>query len=219
VKTRLPPLKVIVGVIVGSAIVVYAYLGPIVLADAGVVTDNKKLIDTTETGVTDLRDRLHEASVSYGNHTCKTWTGVRWWCGLRSWLWVGRYHGKLTGADGPTYRACIWAHPHADKKGKSLPVRIVWPSIEFGSAFHGEAGLLDTPVTGGPARMSVRINNERPIRVHIPSGSHHRPHERKWNEWNLNTEHIKGKVGRLSFEITAPKHNWRHVCFTAFMSE
>lgn len=158
-----------------------------------------------------LVDQLERATVSYGDHRCEQWTGNRWDCGLKAWLWVGRYPGQATTHKGPERRTCIYAHPKTEND-KPVPLTVDFGDVAPGTAFFGEAALLDVPRTGGPASIKVMVDGRQRTVVRLTD-----EHGRKWVPWRVET--ANAKPVRLAFEITARKADWRQVCFTAFIEK
>ncbi len=155
----------------------------------------------------DLRTYLSTATVHQGARQCTAWTGNRWICGPKPWLWVGSYRGRVSAPQGPKWRSCIWAHPTA-KSRKAVPLRITLPGVELQRELFGEVALLDVPRSGEPVDFEVAIDGKR---VHRNTLRDDRG-PRDWRQWTARTP---GGRHDVTFTVSTRKPDWRHVCFTA----
>lgn len=160
----------------------------------------------------DLRDHLVTATVGYGEAGCTRWTGNRWECGLKPWLWVGRYQGTATRDGRASSRPCIWAHAESDG-GKAVPLKIRFEHLPLGNVVRGEVALLDTPRSGGPVEFSVSIDGQRGVRMRLTDDKN----QRYWRDYRIDTRPLRGRRVPIEFQITAKNASWRQVCFTGFL--
>ena len=213
-------VRLAIGVFLGVAFLVYAFIGPLLTeASTQKVGPSYELTDSDSLPVDlvlDLRERLSEATVRYGDHECERWTGNRWDCDLEPWLWVGKHQGRVSTPTGPQWRPCIWAHAEA-RNGRALPLSITWNDVEWVGSLLGEVALLDTPVPGGPAQFRVLIDGKQRASVHVTNAANRRDHERRWKAWSVGDHSLRSTPHEVTIEITASDGSWRQLCFSARM--
>ncbi|MBT9554784.1 MAG: hypothetical protein IV100_02090 [Myxococcales bacterium] len=163
---------------------------------------------TLQDGTVSLLDRLPEARVAWGDHSGR-YTGVRWVSGLEDWLWVGPHAGLVTTDRGPEWRWCLWSHL---PKGSAVPtpLTITFPVPAGVGRLHGEAAVLDTPRDGADVNFEVSAGEKR-----IAHTLRDARGENRWLPYELL---VPGEATELRFRLTATNADWRHVCFTAFLS-
>ncbi len=204
-------IRAVAGVLMGSAIVLYAYIAPAISTRGGSVVDAPA--GPTSGADLDFARLLSKAHVAHGVAKCEEWTGNRWTCGLEPWVWVGRYRGRVTTDDGPQWRSCIWAHPHTSDKRQS-PLEITFEDVELTGDLFGEAALLDAPKSGAPVELDVFAADKRLRRLRLND----KRGRRRWYEWRAQPGKLQGTRQDIRFVISTRSDSWRHVCFTAFMA-
>jgi hypothetical protein len=165
-------------------------------------------VPNTPPGSTSLIDRLSDARVTWGDRSGR-YTGVRWVSGLEDWLWVGPHAGLVTTDRGPEWRWCVWSH--LPKGGVvPTPLTIVFPVSAGMGRLHGEAAILDTPRDGADVTFEVSAGEKRVAHTLRDARG-----ENRWLPYELT---VPDGATELRFHLTASNADWRHVCFTAFVS-
>jgi hypothetical protein len=210
-------VRMATGVILGVAFLVIAFVAPL-LTEAS--THSAKRTNAPDASASragfDLREHLSEATVRYGEHECKRWTGNRWDCDLEPWLWVGKHQGRVSTPTGPEWRPCIWAHAEAHN-GRAVPLSITWNDLQWVGSLTGEVAILDTPVPGGSAQFRVLIDGKQRTSVRVSNAANRRDHERRWKPWSVGEKSPGNSLHEVTIEITASDGSWRQVCFSARM--
>lgn len=155
-----------------------------------------------------LLDRLSDARVTWGDRSGR-YTGVRWVSGLEDWLWVGPHAGLVTTDRGPEWRWCLWSHLPKGGAAPS-PLTIVFPVTAGMGRLYGEAAILDTPRDGADVTFEVSAGERRVAHTLRDARG-----ENRWLPYELM---VPSGATELHFRLTAPNADWRHVCFTAFVS-
>ena len=155
-----------------------------------------------------LLDRLGEARVSWGDHSGR-YTGLRWISGLQDWLWVGPHAGLVTTDRGPEWRWCLWSHLPKGGPGPT-PLTITFPAAPGGGLLHGEAAILDSPRDGADVTFEVIAGDKRV--------AHTLGDVRGENRWQAYELALPDVDAEPTFRLTSANADWRHACFTAFIS-
>ena len=203
----------VLGGCVGVGFLLYSYCAPFCFETYGDGYSTGSELTAVQ-GI-DLRTRLAEATVKFGDTECERWTGNRWDCERQPWLWVGTHQGRLTTPTGPEWRRCIWAHAHASNEHDET-LKVAWSSLEWDGPLHGEVGILDTAAPGGDALFRVLVDGRQRASSRITNARVRRDYERRWRPWSVPAKRLKKGPRTVTFEITASDGAWRQVCFTAF---
>ena len=152
-----------------------------------------------------LPDRLATATVSSGERACARDARGDFRCPAPPFVVVAREVREVDFLPRP----CLCAHPSPELGG---PLTITFPAVPLGRALRGHTGIAGEAALPGEAavRLTVKIEGQ-------DAGAAEEPPTRPgWHTFQLDTARYAGRVGAVTFTVTAASVDGRHLCFDAY---
>ncbi len=157
----------------------------------------------------DLLDRLDRAVVTVGAgegaRTCAAWRADRWFCGPKSWNYVGPQEIEVEGKR----QTCLWLHPM--EGGEAL--RVAFSDLPPGGTLRGRFALSDEAAAtagGAEIRFKVEVDGEVTVeRIH--------PNRPGWSSFRVDLN--RPAPVEVAFVVSADHTGRRHFCLTAALEK
>jgi len=152
-----------------------------------------------------LPDLLATATVSIGGRSCARGARGRFRCPAPPSVVVAREVREVDSLPRP----CLCARPPPEP---GTPLTIAFPAVPLGRALRGHTGIAGEAALAGAGsiRLSVKVDEEDIGATEVP------PARPGWQAFQLDTSRQAGRVGTVTFTVTAAKVDRRDLCFDAY---
>jgi hypothetical protein len=152
-----------------------------------------------------LPDRLATATVSIGERSCARGAHGLFRCSASPFVVVAREVREVDSLPRP----CLCARPPPEP---GTPLAITFPAVPLGRALRGHTGIAGEAALAGAGsiRLSVKVDGEDIGATEVP------PAHPGWQAFQLDTTRQAGRVGTVTFTVTAAKVDRRDLCFDAY---